>query len=130
VVVKHASYRVPGRSVSATLEVTNKGDSPVELTEFETGGIRFLNAAVFKDDTGYPADMLAESGLTVEGGSIGPGETKTIQIQAEDAAWEVQRMADVVYDPDSRFGALLHFFDAQGKHHIAPIGGPLIPQFM
>ncbi len=43
-----AEYRVPGRSLKVTITVTNNNDYPVTLAEFETGGMRFLNAEVLE----------------------------------------------------------------------------------
>ncbi|MEY2696797.1 MAG: hypothetical protein RL333_935, partial [Pseudomonadota bacterium] len=54
----------------------------------------------------------------------------TVEVQASDAAWEVYRLADIIYDPDSRFAGLLFFFDAAGNRVITQIDAPLIPSFM
>ena len=37
--VDDATYRVPGRAMQMTLTVTNNGDSPVRLGEFNTAGV-------------------------------------------------------------------------------------------
>lgn len=127
-----ASYRVPGREVVFSLHVTNNTESPVQVAEFETGGIRFLNESVFKDETGYPENMLAEQGLSLndeDNAPIAPGETKQIEVKAQDAAWETERLSDLIYDPDSRFGGLFFFKDANGNRCVTPIGGPMIPTF-
>jgi len=124
-----ASYRVPGREVVMSYHVTNNTESPIQVAEMETGGIRFLNADVKQDDTGYPQNLLAESGLTVDDATpIAPGETKQIEIRAQDAAWETERLSDLIYDPDSRFGALLFFKNASGEI-VVEVGGPMIPSF-
>jgi methane/ammonia monooxygenase subunit B len=125
-----ASYRVPGREVVLSVHVTNNTESPIQLGELETAGVRFLNADVKQDDTGYPQNLLAESGLTVDDNTaIAPGETKQVEIRAQDAAWETERLSDLIYDPDSRFGALLFFKDGSGTEVVVPIGGPMIPSF-
>jgi methane/ammonia monooxygenase subunit B len=128
--VEDATYRVPGRAMQMTLTVTNNGDSPVRLAEFNTAGIRFLDASVAEDETGYPDDLLAEEGLTVSDNSpLAPGQTRTIQATASDAAWEVYRLADLIYDPDSRFAGLLFFSDEAGNRSMVTIDAPLIPTF-
>ncbi len=129
--VEDATYRVPGRAMQMTLTVTNNGDSAVRLGEFNTASVRFLAADVLEDETGYPDDLLAEDGLTVSDNSpLAPGETRTISVVASDAAWEVYRLADLVYDPDSRFAGLLFFFDEDGNRSMSTVDAPLIPSFI
>jgi methane/ammonia monooxygenase subunit B len=129
--VDDASYRVPGRAMQMTLTVTNNGDSAIRLGEFNTAGVRFLDPAVLQDETAYPDDLLAEEGLTVSDNSpLAPGETRTIEVTASDAAWEVYRLADLIYDPDSRFAGLLFFFDAEGNRQMVMVDAPLIPSFI
>jgi methane/ammonia monooxygenase subunit B len=53
-----------------------------------------------------------------------------LRLRASDAAWEVYRLSDIIYDPDSRFAGLLFFFDAGGNRIIQQIDAPLIPSFM
>lgn len=129
--VEDATYRVPGRAMRMKLTITNNGSQPVRLGEFYTASVRFLDSDVFKDTSGYPEDLLAEDGLSVSDNSpIAPGETRTIEAQASDAAWEVYRLSDIIYDPDSRFAGLLFFFDSAGKRQVVQIDAPLIPSFM
>ena len=129
--VEDATYRVPGRAMQMTLTITNNGDAAVRLGEFNTAGVRFLDAKVHVDETGYPDDLLAEEGLTVSDNSpIAPGTSRTVQVTASDAAWEVYRLADLIYDPDSRFAGLLFFFDEAGNRQMVMVDAPLIPSFI
>jgi methane/ammonia monooxygenase subunit B len=129
--VDDATYRVPGRAMQMTLTITNNGDSAVRLGEFNTAGVRFLDPAVHEDETNYPDDLLAEEGLTVSDNSpLAPGETRTVEVTASDAAWEVYRLADLIYDPDSRFAGLLFFWDANGSRQMVTVDAPLIPSFI
>jgi methane/ammonia monooxygenase subunit B len=129
--VEDASYRVPGRAMMMTLTITNNGDTSVRLGEFNTASVRFLDADVYEDEAGYPDDLLAEEGLTVSDNSpLAPGETRTVEVTASDAAWEVYRLADLVYDPDSRFAGLLFFFDENGGRQMDTVDAPLIPVFI
>jgi len=129
--VNDASYRVPGRAMRMKLTVTNHGNKAVRLGEFYTASVRFLDADVYKDTSGYPEDLLADDGLEVSDNSpIQPGETRTVDVQASDAAWEVYRLSDIIYDPDSRFAGLLFFFDEAGGRQVVQIDAPLIPSFM
>lgn len=129
--VEDATYRVPGRAMQMTLTITNNGDRPVRLGEFNTASVRFLDPDVLEDETGYPDDLLAEEGLTVSDNSpLAPGETRTVNVTASDAAWEVYRLADLIYDPDSRFAGLLFFFDDEGNRQMVMVDAPLIPTFI
>ena len=129
--VEDATYRVPGRAMQMTLTITNNGDSAIRLGEFNTAGVRFLDAAVSQDESGYPDDLLAEEGLTVSDNSpLAPGQSRTVQVTASDAAWEVYRLADLIYDPDSRFAGLLFFYDEAGNRQLITIDAPLIPTFI
>ena len=129
--VDEATYRVPGRAMKMVLTVTNNGDRPIQLCEFMTASVRFMNPEVCEDESGYPEDLLADEGLTVvPNDPIGPGETKTIEVTASDAAWEVYRLSDIIYDPDSRMGGMLFFYDDAGNRQIVIVDAPLIPTFM
>jgi len=129
--IEDATYRVPGRAMQMTMTITNNGDNSIRLGEFNTAGVRFLDPAVHEDETGYPDDLLAEEGLTVSDNSpLAPGQTRTVNVTASDAAWEVYRLADLIYDPDSRFAGLLFFWDAAGNRQLVTIDAPLIPTFI
>ncbi len=129
--VEDASYRVPGRAMQMTLTLTNNGDSSVRLGEFMTASVRFLDGDVIQDDSGYPADLLAENGLSSSDNSpLAPGETRTVEVTASDAAWEVYRLSDLIYDPDSRFAGLLFFYNESGERQMVKVDAPLIPVFI
>lgn len=127
-------YRIPGRSMEMRLEVTNNSSQPIRLGEFTTATVRFINPTVGlmdADTENYPAHLLAKHGLTVtEDDFIPVDETRIIKVIAQDAAWETERLASLIYDPDSRFGGLLFFYDRQGTRYISSIGGILSPRFI
>lgn len=136
VVVRHTKgvYQVPGRSLQLTLRVTNRTAQAVRLGEFTAANLRFVNqgvpAAVAGVPTGYPEDLMARNGLVVTPDEpIPPGETREITVEAADAAWETERLASLMGNPDSSYGALLFFFDAQGKRAVSEVSGPAIPSF-
>jgi methane/ammonia monooxygenase subunit B len=127
-------YQVPGRSLQVTLKVTNRTANPVRLGEFTAANLRFVNrdvpAAVAGLPAGYPEDLVARSGLVVTPDEpIAPGETREIQVEAADSAWETERLASLMGNPDSSYGALLFFFDPQGKRTVSEVSGPAIPNF-
>ncbi len=127
--VKDARYRIPGRSFRLELTVTNLGSSPVQVGEFTTATVRFLNAALIDVAPRDSHDLVARDSLRVEGGAVPPGATRTLVLYAEDALWETQRLTTLIYDPDSRFAGLLHFLDAEGQRTLVEVGGPMIPKF-
>ncbi len=129
-----ATYDVPGRSMKLELEVTNTGTKPIQIGEFETAGLRFVNyavpAAVAEIDPSFPKELLPPAGLKVDNDApIQPGETRTVNIDLTDAAWETERLTALLNDPDNRVGGLLFFFDSDGKREIANIYGPIVPYF-
>ncbi len=127
-------YDVPGRSLRLTIDVENKGSRPVRVGEFTAANLRFVNRdvpeAVKGIDPSFPHDLIARNGLVVSDDKpIAPGEKRTLKIEASDAAWETERLASLMGNPDSSYGALLFFFDDQGKRTIAEVSGPAIPVF-
>jgi len=131
VTVDNATYRVPGRAMKMQLTVHNGSDTGVQLAEFQAGAIRFLDSEVFEDESLYPENVLAPDGLTSTDNSvIAPDETRTFEVTAQDASWEIERMSDIIYDPDSRFGAILWFIGEDGSRQSAILNAPLIPVFM
>lgn len=133
--VKQAHYDVPGRAMRVVLEITNRYDKPLQLGEFASANLRFVNAslptATAAVDPGYPKDLLPKSGLQVEPNApLEPGETRTVKFVAADVAWEIERLTSLMRDPDSSFGGLLFFYDSDGARHIANVFGTIIPTFV
>jgi len=127
-----ADYDVPGRALRMTLQVTNSGEQPLRIGEFTTAGIRFLNKVGVENnlDPTYPPEIMAVDGLHLEDESpINPGESKEVKLESRDSLWEVQRLMDLVHDPDQRFGGLLMSWDESGNRHINSIAGNIIPVF-
>jgi methane/ammonia monooxygenase subunit B len=131
---QRADYDVPGRSMRVTMQVTNTGAKPISLGEFSTANLRFVDmglpAAKAGVDARYPQDLVARNGLVLSSREpIAPGETRVLAVEATDAAWEVERLTSFLTDVDSKFGAMLFFFDADGRRHITTVGGPILPVF-
>jgi methane/ammonia monooxygenase subunit B len=124
-----ARYRIPGRSFRIELSVTNTGNSPVTVGELAAGNLRFINNQVLKVQPKDQDDLVAPDALSVDGGPVMPGETKTIVIFADDALWETQRMTTMIKSPDATVAALLFFFGEDGQRHMVEVGGPMIPVF-
>jgi methane/ammonia monooxygenase subunit B len=127
-----ADYDVPGRALRMTLQVTNSGEQPLRIGEFTTAGVRFLNKVGVANnlDPTYPPEIMALDGLHMEDESpINPGESKEIKLDSRDSLWEVQRLMDLVHDPEQRFGGLVMSWDESGNRHINSIAGNIIPVF-
>ncbi|MBL4743925.1 MAG: methane monooxygenase/ammonia monooxygenase subunit B [Cycloclasticus sp.] len=132
---KKAEYYLPGRSVIIDAEITNNHNLPIQLGEFTSANLRFINhhvpAAVAALDEDYPDELVADSTLVVDDlRPIMPGETRRLHIDATDAAWEVERLSSLLNDPDSSYGALLFFYDSNGKRFISEIYGQILPTFV
>jgi hypothetical protein len=52
-----------------------------------------------------------------------------IDLDMVDAAWQVERLAGLLNDPDSRFGGMLFFCDDQGERQIVSVSGSVVPRF-
>lgn len=116
-----AVYTVPGRSLGMVMEVTNGSNRAQHLGGFITANLQFRDPALFPD---------SRLKIKVEpAGPIAPGQTVTLSVDATDAEWEYQRLAELIYDSDSRYGGLLEFFDADKNRQIVEVGGPVIPSF-
>lgn len=129
-----ATYDVPGRSMRMTLVIRNTSDRALQIGEFSTANVRFVNrslpAAVANVDVNYPKDLVPRVGLKISDPSpIQPGETRKLKIEATDVAWELERIVSFLTDVDSKFGALLFLYTDDGERHIAEIGGPILPVF-
>ena len=135
VVVKRATYDVPGRSMKMKLEIRNQTTKTLHLGEFATANLRFVNralpAAMAQVDEGYPADLLPRTGLTLpDTAPLLPGETRVVDVEATDAVWENERLTSLMNDPDNRVGGLLFFYDNAGERFIANVSGAIVPVFM
>ena len=132
--MKDATYDVPGRSLRLDVEVNNQTGSPLRLGEFTTANLRFLNkalpAAVASVDPSFPKELVAGSSLKLsDDAPIAPGEKRLIHIEANDAAWEVERLVSFLTNVDSRVGGMLFFFDDHGQRHMSEVSGAIVPVF-
>ncbi|MDY6943605.1 MAG: bacterial ammonia monooxygenase, subunit AmoB [Pseudomonadota bacterium] len=128
--VGDARYRIPGRSFQIQLTVTNRTDNPIQVGEFSTANIRFINPELLDVKPQDKHDLVASNGLRVDDPPIQPGETRTITVYAEDALWETYRLTSLLYEPDSRFAGMLFFYDSEGRRYYQEIGGAMLPTFL
>ena len=101
------------------------------IGEFTTAGIRFTNkAGKAKLDPNYPAELVAADGLTMDNEApIQPGQTVDIHVESKDVLWEVQRLVDILHDPDQRFAGLFMSYTDGGERYINPVWAPVLPVF-
>jgi len=134
VVVERATYDVPGRSMKIRARITNGSPRHLQFGEFATSNLRFVNralpAAVARVDGGYPDDLVARNGLTVADNTpLAPGESRVVELEMTDAAWETERLTSLLNDPDNRVGGLLFCYAEDGARLIANVSGAIVPIF-
>jgi methane/ammonia monooxygenase subunit B len=128
--IKEANYRIPGRSFSVEMTITNNTDREFRIGEFTTANVRFINSKVKAVKPQDSHDLVAADSLIVENNIIPAGETVVIKMRADDALWETQRLTSLVYDPDSFFAGLLFLYDENGNRLYKEISGLIIPTFV
>jgi methane/ammonia monooxygenase subunit B len=134
ITVERATYDVPGRSMKIRAEVHNGGDRPIRFGEFATSNLRFVNhelpAAMARVSPDYPRDLIPPNGMVVSDNTpLAAGETRTVEFDMTDAAWEVDRLTSLITDPDNRVGALLFCFNDRDERLIANLSGSIVPIF-
>jgi len=128
--VQRTDFHVPSRAMTMVTQIHNNSDLPVQIGEFATANVRFLNPGTslsIPDDVGA---TVARQGLTVDSADpIQPGETRIVRVTATDTMWANERLEGLIRDADSRLGGLLFLFDAAGNRHVASISSAVIPKF-
>lgn len=124
-----AEYRIPERAMKLSLKIKNGSNKPIQIGEFATGSIHFLNKAI-QLQPGNAESIVATQGLNLDNSApIQPGEQRTVLLTASDALWESERLDGLVNDADSRIGGLVFFFDSEGERYISSITSAVIPKF-
>ena len=111
------------------LAVENQGPATLQVGEFMVANVRFINPAVKTVTPIDEHDLVASEGLRVPDGAIAPGESRIIEVFAEDALWETQRLTGMINDPDSVIAGLLFFYGDDGSREIVEVGGSMLPVF-
>jgi methane/ammonia monooxygenase subunit B len=127
--LKRASYEIPGRDLTINVVITNNTERTLQLGEFASANVRFINSDILDLKPADSHDLIAPSGLRITGGAIPAGESRELTLHASDAMWETQRLSRLIYDPDSRFAGVMFFFDEDGNKHAVEIYGPMLPTF-
>ena len=125
-----SEYRIPKRAMTISLNIKNGSDKPIQLSEFATGSVRFLNKAVPAPVEHNTESVIAADGLSLDNPApIQPGEQRTLLMTAGDALWESEKLDGVINDADSRIGGLVFFYDAEGERYVSSISAAVIPKF-
>ena len=128
--VQRAEFNVPARSLTIVAQLHNASDQAVQIGEFATANVRFLNPGVGPSREGDPDTLIAPQGMSLDSADpIQPGETRTVRITATDSLWQRERLDGLIRDADSRLGGLLFLYDANGQRHIASVSTAIIPTF-
>jgi len=126
-----AEYRVAERAMTFTVNVKNSSESPIQIGEFATANVHFLNKHLQSPYQGDVNMMTAPEGLLLDNPApIQPGEQRTLTITTKDALWESEKLNGLIRDADSRVGGLLFLYDDHlGKRFISSISAAVIPKF-
>jgi len=126
-----AEYRVPERAMTFTVNVNNRSENPIQIGEFATANVHFLNKHLQSPYQGDTNMMTAPEGLILDNPApIQPGEQRTLTITTKDALWESEKLNGLIRDADSRVGGLLFLYDDHlGKRFISSISAAVIPKF-
>jgi methane/ammonia monooxygenase subunit B len=113
-----------------SLKIKNGSDKPIQIGEFATGSVRFLNKAVPVPEQSNAESVVATEGLSLDNSTpILPGEQRTVLMTASDVLWESERLDGLINDADRRIGGLVFFFDSAGERYITSITAAVIPKF-
>jgi methane/ammonia monooxygenase subunit B len=125
-----SEYQVPERTMTISLKIKNGSDKPIQLGEFATGSVRFLNKAVPAPEEHNTESVIAAEGLSLDNPKpIQPGEQRTVLMTASDALWESEKLDGLINDTDSRIGGLVFFYDSEGERYISSISSAVVPKF-
>ena len=113
-----------------SLKIKNGSDKPIQIGEFVTGSVHFLNKAVPVPEQNNAESVVATEGLSLDNAEpIQPGEQRKVLMTAQDVLWESERLDGLINDADSRIGGLVFFFDPEGERYVSSISSAVIPQF-
>jgi len=126
-----AEYRIPERAMTFTVKVNNRSENPLQIGEFSTANVHFLNKDLQAAYQGDPNSLTAPEGLSLDNAApIQPGEQRTMTITASDAFWETEKLDGLIRDADSRIGGLLFLYDTvTAARYISSITAAVIPKF-
>jgi len=121
-----AEYQVTKRAMTFTIKINNRSDKAIQIGEFSTANVRFLNKDLTNQHQGVANSVVAPEGLSLDNAEpIKPKEQRTMTITASDALWESEQLDGLIRDADSRIGGLLFFMTIYSVNVIYPASLPL-----
>jgi methane/ammonia monooxygenase subunit B len=126
-----AEYQVAKRAMTFTIKINNRSDKSIQIGEFSTANVRFINKDLKPQQQNFTNSVVAPDGLSLENAEpIKPKEQRTMTITVSDALWESEQLDGLIRDADSRIGGLLFFYDdLLGERYISSISAAVIPKF-
>jgi methane/ammonia monooxygenase subunit B len=126
-----AEYQVAKRAMTFTIKINNHSDKSIQIGEFSTANVRFINKDLTTQQQNFTNSVVAPDGLSLENAEpIKPKEQRTMTITVSDALWESEQLDGLIRDADSRIGGLLFFYDdLLGERYISSISAAVIPKF-
>jgi methane/ammonia monooxygenase subunit B len=117
VALGEAEYDSASQTLTVTTQVTNTGDTPMNLTQFTTTTLKFATGT-----TDGPGVMTVSPSPT-----IAPGAPTQVTMTMKDPAWETERLVPIGESSLLITGVLV--FEAGGEKNYAEMEANLKPRF-
>jgi methane/ammonia monooxygenase subunit B len=117
VALGEAEYDSASQTLTVTTQVTNTGDTPMNLTQFTTTTLKFATGT-----TNGPGVMTVSPSPT-----IAPGAPTQVTMTMKDPAWETERLVPIGESSLLITGVLV--FEAGGEKNYAEMEANLKPRF-
>ena len=118
-----ATYDRDSRLLTVNIEVTNLSDGPIQLQEFTTSTLTFVNPAV-----GQPEGIYQDAMSISPSGAIAPGQTTALAIELSGERFDREHLLPIG-ESQLTMAGLMVFQDASGKTSSAELEQPLQPNY-
>jgi methane/ammonia monooxygenase subunit B len=112
-----AEYDSASQTLTVRTQITNTGDTPMNLTQFTTTTLRFATGT-----TAGPGVMTVSPSPTIE-----PGTPVEVTMTMKDPAWETERLVPIGESSLLITGVLV--FEAGGEKNLTELEANLKPRF-
>jgi methane/ammonia monooxygenase subunit B len=121
---RSAKYDYQSKVLRLEIDAKNVSNSPIELAQFVTSTLTFVNPA-----TGTPSGQYQDALKLSSAGSIDPGRTTTLVIELPGSRFDDEHLLPVG-ESQLTISGLLVFKDAAGQKYSAEIEEPLQPKYV